>query len=524
MEALRVATDWVTVRHPQRPAAALPDDVLVLSSWAGDDASDTDPCWRIPLRCSRGPRGWSALGPGLRLAVDEHGLEVQVQGQLLARVASGGQRLVVSVLRGALAWAHPGVLALATSQREALDALLTQTRITRLDVAVDVGVRHRAEDGAVTPADGWLDAAVWGAGAESSATRAVDLWSSRARRHEVRDAKDAASDDDDKPQGTARVMGTLRRERRPQMPSEDGALPPPSRPGRTLYVGSRSHSQVCIYEKDLAPRTSTSTVLALETLRDACGWDRVARVLRVEHRVTSEWLRDQMLTLRNGVQARAGHLDALTLLAVLPQIARELVARHRHTDHTDATVRRRRRRSSVIQTVVERAVDAWSDATGATDLDAVVSRKREVVLRRQRRGALLAISRLSGATGASVPRIVRDLALEHARLTGSRADDLSRDEEALAHDLVAAHDRAHAMWGGGHAMRDHIARYERSASLRELERVHSDARVWAIGQGDSTLAEAGLDDVATRRSVAGSQQLLDALDARYRAERERMAA
>ena len=520
-----MATDWVTVRHPQRPAATLPDDVLVLTSWVGDDANDDDdPCWRIPMRCSRGPRGWSALGPGLRLAVDEHGLEVQVQGQLLARVASGGQRLVESVLRGVLAWSQQGALVVATSQRDALDSLLQQTRVTRLDVAVDVAVRHRAEEGAVTPADGWLDAAVWGAGAESSATRAADLWSSRARRHEVRDARGAASDDDDEPQGTARVWGTMRRERRPQMPSEDGSLPPPSRPGRTLYVGSRSHSQVCIYEKDLAPRTSASTVLALETLRDACGWDCIARVLRVEHRVTSEWLRDQVLTLRDGVQARAGHLDARTLLALLPQIARELVARHRHTDHTDATVRRRRRRSSPLQLVVERAVEAWSDATGATDLDAVVSRKREAILRRQRRGALLAISRLSGATGASVPRIARDLMLEHARLTGSRAKDLSRDEEALARDLVEANDRAHAMWGGGHAMRDHLARYECSTSRRELERVHSDARVWALAQGDSTLAEAGIDDIASRRSVAGSQQLLDALDDRYRRERERMAA
>ncbi len=521
-----MATDWITVRHPQRPAATLPDDVLVLTSWVGDDASDDDdPCWRIPMRCSRGPGGWSALGPGLRLAVDEHGLEVQVQGQLLARVASGGQRLVESVLRGVLAWSQQGALVVATSQRDALDSLLQQTRVTRLDVAVDVAVRHRAEEGAVTPADGWLDAAVWGAGAESSATRAVDLWSSRARRHEVRDARGAASDDDDdEPRGAARVMGTMRRERRPPPPPEDGALPPPSRPGRTLYVGSRSHSQVCVYEKDLAPRTSASTVLALETLRDACGWDRVARVLRVEHRVTSEWLRDQMLTLRSGVQARAGHLDALTLLSVLPQIARELVARHRHTDHTDGTVRRRRRRSSPLQLVVERAVEAWSDATGSTDLDAVVSRKREVILRRQRRGALLAISRLSGATGASVPRIARDLALDHARLTGSRAEDLSRDEEALARDLVEATDRAHAMWGGGHAMRDHLARYGCSTSRRELERVHSDARVWALAQGDSTLAEAGLDDIASRWSVAGSQQLLDALDARYRQERERMAA
>jgi hypothetical protein len=385
-------------------------------------------------------------------------------------------------------------------------------RLTRLDVATDVAASHCADDGVATPADDWLDRAVWGCGAVDSATRASDLWASRAKRHEQVTGEGTESDEGLAP---VRLLGR-RRERAatPTAPPEGRDLPPITRPGRTLYVGSRSCSQVCVYEKDLAPRTSASTVLALETLRDRCGWDRVARVLRVEHRLGCSWWRDQVLMLPNGCSVRADRLDAIDLLTLVPQIAAAAIQRQRHTDATDATVRRRRRRSSAIQTVIERAVARWADRTGATDLDAVVSRRREAVLGRQRRAAMTSLARLWGATGASPLALAGAAAAELLRLVQGTAA-LTRDERVLADRLTYARDRARDLWGDRDVLAEHIARLSAATSVSELARVAIEAQEWASAQSESPHA------VARERSGPG---VLRAIEHAYSIARERLAA
>jgi hypothetical protein len=509
--ALRAAIDWFEVRHPRPPSRPLPDGVAHLLSWEGSDAAE--PRWVLPLVCGRRPGGdWTGRAVGLHLLVDRHGLRVQVQGALLARVASGGEALVLDVLRSVLAWAHPGDGAV---EAELVDPLLAHRdglRVTRLDVATDIAVSHRADDGVATPADDWLDRAVWGCGAVDSATRASDLWASRAKRHEQVTGEDTESEEGLAP---VRLLGR-RRERAatPTAPPEGRDLPVITRPGRTLYVGSRAHSQVCVYEKDLAPRTSASTVLALETLRDRCGWDRVARVLRVEHRLGSAWWRDQVFALRDGRSVRADRLDAIDLLTLVPQIAAAAIQRQRHTDATDATVRRRRRRSSAIQTVIERAVARWADRTGATDLDAVISRRREAVLGRQRRAVMTMLARLWGATGSSPLALAGSLAADLLRLVEGTAS-LTRDERVLADRLTTVRDRARDLWGDHDVLVEHLARISDATSVSELARVAIEAHDWAAAQRESPHA------AARERSGTGVVRVIEEA---YCIARERLAA
>jgi hypothetical protein len=510
LQGLRSAIDWATVRCPRGVGRELPADVLLLPSWEASDAAE--PRWTLPLVCSSREGSWAARGPGLYLLVDGHGVEIQVQGAVLARVRSGGEALVLDVLRAALGWLYGHQLT-AYEADDPLTVLGSELSLKRLDVAHDVTVAHRADDGAVTAGDAWLDEALWGSG---SAVSAAGFWSTRAKRHETvcEDGDDLCDPPLVVRAGDPRVVRLLGRfgaTHKPRVPEAAYDLPKPSRPGRTLYLGTKAGCQVCVYEKDLAPRAKTSTMLALQTLTH-CGWDRIARVIRVEYRLGAAWWRDQVITLRDGRTPRASTLSAVELLAHLPQIVAEVAQRQRHTDHTD-DARRDRRRSSALQTVIESLTTRWADETGATDLDAVVSSRRESMLQRQRRSGALVVARLVGATGADPAAVTGGILSEYLRLTAGDARTRSPEDKVFGNRVLKTRDRYEVLYGKGKGdlVNEHIIRYESAASRPELVRLHVEARTWAVAQAESSREGSG-------------PSVIEALDAAYRGARERLAA
>ena len=269
---------------------------------------------------------------------------------------------------------------------QVLTLLDRDTRIGRVDVAVDVAVSGEARDQ-------WITEAIF---ANGSHVEAVQRFSTRARRKE---SIEPEAEPDGEVTGPARMLGTASR-------------------GRTLYVG-RSLIELCVYEKDRAPATR-STTLALETLQQA-GWDgEQHRVIRWEARVSRAWWRDQRFETAGGSQTG----DTLTLNQwekVMPDIAAKLGERIRHTDHIDAASRVKRRESSAWQLEIVKALDGWSDAPG--DPSRVVAIRRTQTVDRAQNAILLSAARLSGVGGRPIHDVLAYMGERWSALSASTTEE-----------------------------------------------------------------------------------------------------
>jgi len=270
-----------------------------------------------------------------------------------------------------------------------------ETRIGRVDVAVDVAVSGEARDQ-------WLTEAIFANGSHVEATA---RFSTRARRKESRaPGREPEPEPEPEPTAPARMLGSANR-------------------GRTIYIG-RSLIELCVYEKDRAP-AKRSTTLALETLQQA-GWDAEKhRVIRWEARVSRAWWRDQRFEIAGKTQMG----DTLTLSQwekVMPDIAVKLGERIRHTDHIDAATRVKRRESSAWQLEIEAALAKWEDRPG--DPSRVVAIRRTQTVDRAEKAILLSAARLSGVGGKPISDI---LAYMSKRWSALPASTLQEDAKLL---------------------------------------------------------------------------------------------
>lgn len=448
LHRLRAALDWATVLIQRPIEAAVWEQFQTLSKAASEGASgvvllplaDSPP---LPLDLRRDPQRPSQMvlkgcGVFLRvmrpaaLDVSDAGatypVEVQVQGELLATSSSGGHGLVRSVVAavGRLLWPSlcgqggrfttaplpapvdesdllpgcpapsrgrvadspgdllPGVQGCRFTDGQVLALLDGDTRIGRVDVAVDVAVSGEARDQ-------WITEAIFASG---SHVEAVHRFSTRARRKE---SIEPEPEPEGEVTGTARMLGTADR-------------------GRTLYIG-RSLIELCVYEKDRAPATR-STTLALETLKSV-GWKPDdERVIRWEARVYRAWWRDQRFS--DGAQSG----DTLTLSQwekVMPDIAAKLAERIRHTDHLDAASRVKRRESSAWQLEIVKALGGWSDAPG--DPSRVVAIRRTQTVDRAQNQILLSAARLSGVGGRPINDILAYMSERWSELSTSTVEE-----------------------------------------------------------------------------------------------------
>ena len=271
---------------------------------------------------------------------------------------------------------------------QVLALLDRDTRIGRVDVAVDVAVSGEARDQ-------WITEAIFAGG---SHVEAVKRFSTRARRKESIEPE-PEPELEGEVTGPARMLGTASR-------------------GRTLYIG-RSLIELCVYEKDRAPATR-STTLALQTLRSV-GWEPAEeRVIRWEARVSRAWWRDQRFTSAGATHAG----DVLTLSQweqFMPDIAVKLGERTRHTDHLDAASRIKRRESSAWQLEIVKALGGWSDAPG--DPSRVVAIRRAQTVDRAQKAILLSAARLSGVGGRPINDILAYMSEKWSALSASTLEE-----------------------------------------------------------------------------------------------------
>ena len=448
LHRLRAALDWATVLIQRPIDEATWGHFQTLSEAPSEGASgvvllplaDSPP---LPLDLRRDPQRPSQMvlrGCGVFLRVMRpaasdvshagatYPVEVQVQGELLATSTSGGHGLVRSVVAavGRLLWPSsfgsggrfttaplpasvdegdllpgcpapsrgrvadspgdlpPGEQGGRFTDDQVLALLDSDTRIGRVDVAVDVAVSGEARDQ-------WITEAIF---ANGSHVEAVQRFSTRARRKE---SIEPEAEPEGEVTGPARMLGTASR-------------------GRTLYVG-RSLIELCVYEKDRAPATR-STTLALETLKSV-GWKPdEERVIRWEARVSRAWWRDQRFA--DGSQTG----DTLTLSQwerVMPDITAKLGERIRHTDHIDAASRVKRRESSAWQLEIVKALGDWSDAPG--DPSRVVAIRRTQTVDRAQNAILLSAARLSGVGGRSIHDVLAYMGERLSVLSASTTEE-----------------------------------------------------------------------------------------------------
>lgn len=298
-----------------------------------------------------------------------HGLRVALTDPARADRARGVYHGAISVQGLALSTAHDGLAAadaLVGAVQSAVwgDSAEPVTVPGRIDVCTDVEVCATPED-AVT----WWDREVYAFG---NLDDACALFSTRARARRKKLASNGGI-------SGARIVGDRR--------------------ARTLYVGR--DPQLRIYPKSRDPQRDVALV---KQRWEEVGWTGETEVLRVESQVSREWLGAQRLVMENGEAIEVSTLSWDELRPWLPELAREALSRHRHTDYSVARKRQRERPSSRLWRTVEKSVDAWELRLAAREGHSDVRSWRGI-------GELLSIAR-----STSEVRLTRTIESAAARL------------------------------------------------------------------------------------------------------------
>jgi hypothetical protein len=134
------------------------------------------------------------------------------------------------------------------------------------------------------------------------------------------------------------------------------------RDARTLYLGK--DPKLRIYPKCRDPNRDVAIVKARW---DSVGWSGETEVLRIENQVSREWLCAQRLVMENGEAVDVDAMSWAELRPWLPELAREALSRHRHTDYSDTRSRGRQRKDSQLWRTALSSVDAWERRICARD-------------------------------------------------------------------------------------------------------------------------------------------------------------
>lgn len=300
-----------------------------------------------------------------------HGLRVALTDPERADRSRGVYHGAISVQGLACSTAHDGLAAVdrlvaAIQSTVWGDESELRTVPGRVDVCTDVEVCTDA-DAAVA----WWDREVYAFG---NLDDACSLFSTRARPKRKKLASSGGS-----AVTGARLVGDRR--------------------ARTLYVGR--DPQLRIYPKSRDPQRDTALV---KQRWEEAGWQGETEVLRVETQVSREWLSAQRLVMENGEAFDVSALSWDELRPWLPELAREALSRHRHTDYSAKRARSRERPSSRLWSTIGASVDRW---------DAQLARREGYDSPREWRGVgeLLSIAR-----STSEVRLTRTIESAAARL------------------------------------------------------------------------------------------------------------
>lgn len=300
-----------------------------------------------------------------------YGVEVQVQGMALAASRSGAD--VVRWFRDAVIetlFAHLG-----PSPQARRDAIRSEIRPGRWDVAIDVLVRPRDPTDTFAP-DDYIEENIFRGGHLRECAMRFVTKARTPRSIEHRKLADEAHDEyDTRQQGKEST-------------------------GRTFYLGNAL--ETCVYEKD--KHKAKSTKLALNTLRREFGWNGEDRVVRWEMRVDRAWMHDQQCDITVG-----GELQRLWAAEVcfddwldnLPAFAAEALSRTRHVDLRPGW-RRRDCKNSTFYEAVRTGLALYRDdgrSATASMIARIIATQREASLKRSVSVAAGALVRVAAILG-----------------------------------------------------------------------------------------------------------------------------
>lgn len=316
-------------------------------------------------------------GHGLRLLVKDpshqphqqktsrqpYGVDFQIQGTAFSSQLGGGERLVKDLVDRVekLLWPMWGED--DDDRRHRLDPF---TRVGRFDVAIDVKFIDADKGANEDAGDQWIEDAIYGCGDHD---RCVRGFVTRARK--------ARTERDGKLLGQSDKGRRRRGDETTETSDERSSMRGKRTAGRTVYLGTGSSLVLCAYERDKL-RTGDWPILK-ETL-EALHWRDGQRLVRCEFRTSRAWLRDQVVTLPQGVKRRADVLTLGETLSVFSSLVGAVANRYRHTDPNDLQRRSKDREPSIWQEAIQHGITEWADRGGA--FVRVVSLRREAALER----------------------------------------------------------------------------------------------------------------------------------------------
>lgn len=143
--------------------------------------------------------------------------------------------------------------------------------------------------------------------------------------------------------------------------------------GRTLRMGKCPRLQM--YEKDREFKKNVDLPIVRAERWERNGYDGTGRVIRVEFRVTREWLKENPIETRDGRTVCLASIPAEEALLWAPHLFRTLLERTRHTDPRDDGMRPSRRRTSRAWLALREACAEWEEsianAASAESIDAL---------------------------------------------------------------------------------------------------------------------------------------------------------